>query len=141
MRIRLTIWLMAMACLLAGCGKPNPAHVQAEKDATDAALAWLALIDQEKYAESWEQSAVPFKKGITAESWAATVKSVRGPMGKLESRELSNRDFMTELPGAPKGEYVIIQFKSRFKNKKNAVETITPMLEDGKWKVSGYFIK
>ena len=46
------------------------------------------------------------------------------------------------LPGAPDGEYVVLQFDTSFANKKEAVETVTPMLDkDGKWKVSGYYIK
>jgi hypothetical protein len=37
---------------------------------------------------------------------------------------------------------VIVQFDTSFANKKEAVETITPMLDpDGQWKVSGYYIK
>jgi hypothetical protein len=37
---------------------------------------------------------------------------------------------------------VVVQFTSSFTNKNGAVETVTPMLDqDGKWKVSGYFIK
>ncbi len=49
---------------------------------------------------------------------------------------------MTSLPGAPDGEYVVIQYNTEFENKKVAIETITPMLDDdGKWRVSGYYIK
>jgi hypothetical protein len=37
---------------------------------------------------------------------------------------------------------VVITFETAFENKASAVETVTPMLEkDGKWRVSGYFIK
>ncbi|MGB7602254.1 MAG: DUF4019 domain-containing protein [Candidatus Sulfotelmatobacter sp.] len=33
-------------------------------------------------------------------------------------------------------------YDSGFKHKQSAVETITPMLDkDGKWRVSGYYIK
>jgi hypothetical protein len=36
----------------------------------------------------------------------------------------------------------VIQFDTSFKNKKSAIETVTAMLDkDGKWRVSGYFIK
>ena len=50
--------------------------------------------------------------------------------------------FAKTLPGAPDGQYVVIQFNTSFKKKKSAVETITPMLDkDKKWRVSGYFIK
>ncbi len=49
---------------------------------------------------------------------------------------------MTSLPGAPDGEYVVIQIQTSFENKKSAVETITPMLDkDGRWRVSGYQIR
>jgi len=49
---------------------------------------------------------------------------------------------MTSMPGAPDGEYVVIQFESSFANKESAVETVTPMKgEDGVWRVSGYYIK
>jgi len=45
-------------------------------------------------------------------------------------------------PGAPDGEYVVIQYDSSFENKTEAVETVTPMLDpDGVWRVSGYYIR
>lgn len=61
---------------------------------------------------------------------------------KVISRVVSTKEFMTSLPGAPDGEYVVIQFKTSFENKKEAVETVTPKKDkDGKWRVSGYYIK
>jgi len=58
------------------------------------------------------------------------------------SRELKTAKYATSLPGAPDGEYVVIQFKTSFANKADALETITPMKDDkGAWRVSGYFIK
>jgi ABC-type glycerol-3-phosphate transport system substrate-binding protein len=141
MKTQILLLMMVLSLGLAGCGQKNPAHTQAEDAATEAALAWLKLIDDGNYAESWEQSAASFKNATTAEKWAAMVKPIQSPLGKVQSREVANRDYMTSLPNAPKGEYVIIQFKTNFENKKGAVETVTPMLEDGKWKVSGYFIK
>ena len=63
-------------------------------------------------------------------------------MGKATSRTLKGATYVTELPGAPDGEYVVIQFATAFANKGSAVETITPMMdEDGRWRVSGYFIR
>ncbi len=44
--------------------------------------------------------------------------------------------------GAPDGEYVVIQFETSFEHKRSAIETVTPMMDrDGKWRVSGYYIK
>ena len=132
--------LLVLSLAAIGCRK-DTSHSQAEQAATDAALAWLDLIDHGNYAESWEQSAAPFKSSMTAEKWADMVKPVRSPLGKLESRAVANREYMTSLPGGPTGEYVVIQFKTTFENKQNAIETVTPMLENGQWKVSGYYIK
>jgi hypothetical protein len=58
------------------------------------------------------------------------------------SRKRKNATYSKTLPGAPDGEYVVIQYESSFERKQSAVETVTPMLDkDGKWRVSGYFIK
>ena len=70
------------------------------------------------------------------------MNTYRRPLGKMIKRKLKNKQYMTSLPGAPDGEYVVIQFDTAFENKKEAIETITPLLDtDGKWRVSGYFIK
>jgi hypothetical protein len=58
------------------------------------------------------------------------------------SREFDSEKYETSLPGAPDGEYVVIVYKTQFKKKEKAYETITPMKDtDGEWRVSGYFIK
>jgi hypothetical protein len=35
----------------------------------------------------------------------------------------------------------VLKFKAVYKKAGTRVETVTPMLENGEWKVSGYFIK
>jgi hypothetical protein len=46
------------------------------------------------------------------------------------------------MPGAPDGDYVVMQFDTRFANKQAAVETVTFMQEKhGTWKAVGYYIK
>jgi hypothetical protein len=70
------------------------------------------------------------------------ISLARGPFGDVKSRELKDAKYATSLPGAPDGAYVVIQFKTSFANKSDAIETITPMKDDkGAWRVSGYFIK
>jgi predicted SnoaL-like aldol condensation-catalyzing enzyme len=64
------------------------------------------------------------------------------PLGKVISRKLKTTSYQTTLPGAPDGQYVVIQFETSFQNKKSASEIVTPMVDkDGKWRVSGYYIK
>jgi hypothetical protein len=46
------------------------------------------------------------------------------------------------MPGAPDGEYVVVQYETEFERKASAVETITPERDkSGTWRVSGYYIK
>ncbi|MCK4626559.1 MAG: DUF4019 domain-containing protein, partial [Phycisphaerae bacterium] len=103
---------------------------------------WLHLVDQGKYDTSWDKAAAFFKSAVTKQKWAASIKGVRAPLGKAKSRTFVSALYTTSLPGAPDGEYVVIQYLTSFENKKQAVETITPMKDkDGKWRVSGYYIK
>ena len=63
-------------------------------------------------------------------------------IGGVRNKKIRNKSYKNSLPGAPDGEYVVIQFESSFERKRYAVETVTPMLDrDGKWSVSGYYIK
>jgi hypothetical protein len=113
-----------------------------EKAEVVSAEKWLGLVDSEKYTESWTEASELFKNSITQEQWKRTVEAVRKPLGKIITRKLSTKTYTTSLPGVPDGEYVVIQFNTSFENKKSAIETITPMKDkDGKWRVSGYYIK
>ena len=113
-----------------------------EESAVKAARSWLTLVDNGDYDKSWEEAAEYFRNAIPREQWRQTITAVRKPLGDIISREIHSRDYMTSLPGAPDGEYVVIQFNTSFTNKKSSIETITPMLEqDGAWRVSGYYIK
>jgi hypothetical protein len=113
-----------------------------EMAALSAAEKWLTIVDSQKYAESWKETAELFRNAVPPNQWAQSLRAVRKPLGKLVSREVKTKVFKTSLPGAPDGEYVVIQFETSFENKKAAAETITPMMDkDGVWRVSGYYIK
>lgn len=113
-----------------------------ERAAVVSAERWLGLVDGEKYAESWKEAAELFRNAIRQEQWEQSLQAVRKPLGKLVTRKLKATTYKTSLPGAPDGDYVVIEFTTSFENKKSAVETVTPMMDkDGKWRVSGYYIK
>lgn len=110
--------------------------------AVAAAKEWLGFVDAGDYAKSWREAAPVFQKSISEEKWIKMVASVRGPLGAARSRELIGAQYASSLPGAPAGEYVVIQFRTAFEHRAEAVETITPMKDEaGAWRVSGYFIK
>jgi len=114
--------------------------VYAEQSAEDAAVAssqkWLSLVDTGKYAEIWDEAAGYFKNAVPKQKWLESMEAFRKPLGKLISRKLKSKQYATTLPGAPDGEYVVIQYETSFENKMSATETITPMLDkDGTWRV------
>jgi len=45
---------------------------------------------------------------------------------KRLSREVASAEYTTKLPCAPDGEYVVIQYRTKFQNKADAIETVTP---------------
>ena len=118
------------------------ADEMAEKKAIEASDAWLKLIDNGQYAKSWETAAELFKNAVSKKQWSQSLNAVRKPLGKVMKRTVRSKQYATSLPGAPDGEYVVIQYETSFENKKSSIETVTPMLDkDGKWRVSGYYIK
>lgn len=138
--------LLAITVLLvmigSGCSHKSGSNPQAEKEAVKAAKEWLSLVDEGKYSQSWNEAAQLFKNAVTKEKWEQTIQGLRPSFGKPISREIKSATYKTSLPGAPDGEYVIIQFKTEFEHKASAIETITPMKDkDGAWRASGYYIK
>ena len=106
------------------------------------ALEWLALVDRGQTAESWGAAASHFRRAVSDAQWAAATDAVRTPLGAVVSRALKAEQRATELPGAPDGEYAVLQFATTFERKRSAVETVTPMRDpDGQWRVSGYYIR
>jgi hypothetical protein len=104
-------------------------------------MDWLAQVDAGEYANSWESAAALLKNQVSAEQWATIASAARKPLGDVKSRELVNVTVTNSLPGAPDGEYVVLQFQTVFANKASANELLTPMLDDGEWRVSGYFVR
>ncbi len=134
---------MAVLGLLAvGCSKNAQPSSGGTEDGIAAGNSWLAVVDAAQYDESWEQACAFFKGVVPKEQWVTQVAGVRGPLGSVLSRELASAEYATELPGAPDGEYVVIQYRTKFQNKATAIETVTPMRDpDGVYRVSGYYVR
>ena len=135
--LKLLAGAILVLCATSAFTAPKP-----EDEARKSAEHWLDLVDGGKYGESWLSAAGYFKAAVSKERWEHSLNAVRRPLGDLVSRELKSAKYLKSLPGAPDGEYVVLQFETSFANKKTAVETVTPMLDkDGVWRVSGYYIK
>lgn len=117
----------------------EPAYVDA---AEAAARSWLQKLDAGDYRGTWDSAAAPFRKAITRDKWEADVGAVRKAVGALQERNNRGARFTRSLPGAPDGDYVLIQNDTRFQNKSAAIETVTMAREaDGVWRLAGYFVR
>ena len=98
------------------------------KAAQTVAESWLTLTDVNKTNETWDSASPLLQSAITKEQWQKSLQAARGPLGELKSRKLKTATFAKSMPGAPDGEYVVIQYETVFANKAAALETITPIL-------------
>jgi hypothetical protein len=142
MSIRTRIAVALAVGLGLGMGsRALPAADGPEKIAEATAAQWLAVADAGQYGESWDAAAELFKKAVTRDQWIQALSQVRSPFGKLVSRKLRLARYLTDMPGAPTGEYVVMEFDTTFANSGAMTERITPMNDpDGTWRVSGYFL-
>jgi Protein of unknown function (DUF4019) len=107
-----------------------------------AASAWLALVDQGNTEASWDSAAAGFRQAVTRTGWARAVQQARGPFAPFGDRHPLSSRYETQLPNAPPGRYVILQYETDVSQGRKVVETVVPSLDpDGRWRVGGYFIR
>jgi len=133
---------IATLALLITASPPGFSEATPEAQAQAAALTWLGLVDAGDYQQSWVTGADYFRNSIEEREWVSRVSTVRASFRAPRSRSVSSVTFTPSLPGAADGEHFVIQFATRFRNKVAATETVTLMKNlDGRWRVSGYYIK
>ena len=113
-----------------------------DKEAIEASRDWLALLDAGKFGVAWDGAAPYLKSVVTRQKWIAGLTDARKPFGKLKQRKPVRFARSHSMPGAPDGDYSIIEFESEFASGKVASEHIIWMLGDKQdWHVSGYYIR
>jgi hypothetical protein len=135
----------------AGAAAPAPAPANApapaapvSKEAQDkqaagkvAAQAWLVALDRRNWGGAWEASSNAFRSTVPLDKWMDAIPKVRADFGTLVDRVPGESQYKTTLEGRPAGDYVTVAFASKFE-KKEVTELVTVVLEDGRWKVTGY---
>jgi hypothetical protein len=127
-------------CILAATlGNLNVISAPADEDAATSGQKWLAIVDDQKYEESWNEASSMFRNRVTQNQWIAVLKRSREPLGALVSRNLSRINFSKSLPGANQGDYAIIHFTTSFTGKRTT-EQLTLVKEEGRWQMVAYSI-
>jgi Protein of unknown function (DUF4019) len=109
------------------------------KDSLAASNAWLNLVDQGKYGESWDAGAMTYQFTISRNEWIKAMTLARQPLGQAVSRELIRQDPAVNPKNLPAGNYMVIYYKSAFSNRPNAHErVILQQQNNGQWKMLTY---
>jgi hypothetical protein len=132
-------FLIALSLALSAAQAPAPA--QPSSPAVAEARQWAALIDQGRYPDSWTRGGTILKAQVTAAALQAAIEPVRKALGAVVSRTLKSETPTSSLPGAPPGDYDLIQFDTAFTGKTGAIETIVLAHEPSGWKVDGWAIR
>ena len=99
-------------------------------------MAFLMLIDESRWADSYAATGTQFRKLNTLERWTAVSEKVRPPLGKVLTRNLVTNEF---VPAPPEG-YQLVKFASSYADGTNQVESVSLEWEDGAWRVVGIVI-
>ena len=120
----------------------------AEPEAVDTAPAmraaeeWLEHIDAGAYGEGWERADQAIRDAMPRLQWEVALDRLRSKLGAVSRRKLRAANYVRDPPGAPPGEYVVLQYDTAFATRPRSVETVTPARQkDGSWKVSGYYVR
>lgn len=101
-----------------------------------SARAWLELVDQGKWNESYEATGSSFRKLNSVQDWTSASQKARVPFGAAMTRNFLAQDHVA----APPHGYERVKFRTRFANGVEAVESVTLVREDGVWRVVGIMI-
>jgi hypothetical protein len=110
--------------------------------AISAVETWLKLLDSGKFRASWESASDLLRKRVSEDRWREVIRSVRESLGTVNGRKLLKVRYAHTLPGVPPGDYLVMEFSTKFAEKPDAIETVTPVrTEDNTWKVYGYYVR
>ncbi len=113
-----------------------------DHDSIDAGMKWLALVDSGKAGAAWDLASKQLQSAVTRDKFVAAIRDARKPLGNVEGRTAERFARAHELPGAPEGDYVIIEYKARFAKGRELREQLVWAIEDGEiWRVAGYYYR
>lgn len=129
---------------------PAEDHAEDEAAATEAADSWLALVDLGDYDASYASASDLLQGAITREQWVQTMENMASQLAALDpsgadadlgaQRSFIGAQYATELPQAPAGEYVVVQYR-RVVGTQPLTEVVILSRSEDAWSVAGYFAR
>ena len=134
--MRKALLLGLILAMIAACTSDE---IEANHSPQSAAEAFLLLIDQGDYPESWANASSWLQDNVDAEQWAKHAGSYRQPLGAEVRREFKSVEFHDSLEDMPAGKYAFVTFDSSLRDNGNASELVGLILDaDSMWRVIGY---
>lgn len=132
-RCLIVLSLISQAPALAQ-SQPRPVITASMPAPDDRAKAWLVLVDDKDYAQSWAQAAKAFQARQKTEKWARQAAALREPLGAVASRDLKSIDLS-------RNNVAVVRYDTVFAHKAAAVEIVTLTFENGAWAVTQYDVQ
>lgn len=118
----------------------NPREASSQKAAESAASAFLRVIDQGHYRDTWDDASEWLRTEVSQEDWARNVAVTRESLGTRDRRETDSVEMLDSLEGLPDGKYALVTFSSVFSDNRNVPEVVGLVKDDEAiWRVIGYY--
>ena len=117
-------------------------ETQASLAAEARAKRFIGAVDAGDWKASWDAAGPFFQSQASLDEWVSLIQPVRTPLGKAEERRLTNVQKVQTLPGAPDGDYEILQYNTKFSGSgMMSTETVILVRNEGDFDIAGYFIR
>lgn len=138
---RSRLLVLVLVPILLAMAYRAPASAQ-DQEVWRPAAAWLGLLDNRNFAESWNQAARVFRARITAEAWARQAAALKDRSGDPTYRELMHIEDVTDPTGVPAGEYIRLHFECRC-TRAGVIQEYLLMVDEGArgWRVASYRVE
>ena len=134
--MRIVVTLILILGFVVACAGDDTSTNESPQSAAEA---FLSLIDQDDYQESWTEASILLRDNVDANQWAEHAASYRQPLGIVAYRVLNSIEFHDSLEEMPAGDYALVFFDSSLADNGNASEMVGLVLDDNSvWRVIGY---
>ncbi|WP_076999488.1 DUF4019 domain-containing protein [Variovorax sp. KK3] len=138
--------ILLAAILLCGWLTFASAQDAEPSDLVRGGLQAIQMIDQNKTGELWDGATAAARKRVTRVDFVSQVAKARAPLGAAQQRTwvAINRQVVGDGDPDLAGQYVSIEYETRFANKVDATvrELVTFQLgTDRVWRFSGYVLR
>lgn len=136
--------LLVAVCLAGGFGLAVAQEVE-PSDMVRGGLQAIQMIDQNKVGELWDGAAPVARKQVPRADFVAMIAKARAPLGLPQQRTwvAVRRQVVNDADADLSGQYVSVEYESRFANKATPVRELLSFHLDSDriWRFSGYVLR